>query len=228
MEMSGASSEDVCRRLVAGLAKIGLVMRHRAWMQGETTGLTPTQAQVLVLLAGRSRLGLPVSAIASELALSQPTISDAVTALSQKGLVAKKRSVDDARIVRISLTRKGRGMAGEVADWPDALSRAVQALDDSERASFAAVLVKMIYALQLDGQIPISRMCPTCTYFRPNVHGDQTRPHHCAYVDAPLGNTDLRFDCTDHQMLPPPDRQRIWNLFIGGKPLAGGVPASSP
>jgi hypothetical protein len=42
-------------------------------------------------------------------------------------------------------------------------------------------------------------MCVTCRYFRPHVHSDPERPHHCAFVDAPFGDRALRLDCRDHE-----------------------------
>jgi len=57
----------------------------------------------------------------------------------------------------------------------------------------------MIAALQEQGRIPVARMCPTCRFFRPNVHDDPERPHHCAFVDAPFGDRSVRIDCPDHE-----------------------------
>jgi hypothetical protein len=60
--------------------------------------------------------------------------------------------------------------------------------------------MKMIRALQDGGQIPLSRMCVTCRYFRENAH-EQGPPHHCAFVDAPLGVAELRMDCNEHEAI---------------------------
>jgi DNA-binding MarR family transcriptional regulator len=217
----------VDQRIIAGLAKVALVQRHAAWARGGLSGVTPTQAQILALLAGRPGEGISVTDIAGELAVSQPTISDAVSALERKGLLNRRKCDDDGRVVRCRLTRKGAHAAAMQFEWPDALRQSVEALDAAEKASFLQLLIKMIHALQERGQIPIARMCPSCRYFRPNVHADAARPHHCAFVDAPLAGADLRLDCTDHEMLPSPDRDRLWSLFVHGKPHAGGVPASS-
>ncbi|MBW7905904.1 MAG: MarR family winged helix-turn-helix transcriptional regulator [Phycisphaerae bacterium] len=218
---------DLNRRISAGLAKLALVLRHQAWSRGRPSGLTPTQGQVLALLDGQARGGLSMKRIAAELAVSQPTVSDAVAALERKGLVSRERSDADARVVRVSLTRKGARAAARQVEWPDAVGRTLHALDATEQESLLRILVKMIHALQVDGQIPVARMCPTCNYFRPNVHASADKPHHCAFVDAPLADADLRLDCADHEMLTPPERRRLWSLFVGEKPLAGGFPASS-
>ncbi|WP_242908088.1 hypothetical protein [Actinomadura terrae] len=56
-------------------------------------------------------------------------------------------------------------------------------------------------SLQDRRAIPVARMCLTCTYFRPNAHPGTDRPHHCAFVDNPFDDGELRLECPDHQ--PP-------------------------
>jgi hypothetical protein len=75
-------------------------------------------------------------------------------------------------------------------------------------------LVKMIRTLQERGEIPVSRMCVTCRFFRPRVHDDPTRPHHCAFVDAPFGDRSLRLECADHEAAPEGQRARGWEQFL--------------
>ena len=62
--------------------------------------------------------------------------------------------------------------------------------DDNARA---------IYELQRRGAISPQRMCLSCRYFAPHAHRDRARPHHCRFIDAPLGESDLRVDCADHE-----------------------------
>jgi DNA-binding MarR family transcriptional regulator len=207
--------------LAAGLSKIALAMRHHAWATTSKRGLTPTQAQVLAVLAGRREESLTVSRLASELAVTQPTISEAVAALTRKGLVQRDRSESDRRRVCVRLTRTGRSEADASALWPDALQAAVDSLDDRERGVMTRAVIKMIRTLQETGRIPVARMCPTCVHFRPNVHADPARPHHCAYVDAPLGDAGLRLDCPDHVQADAAERQRLWNVLIEGRQAVG-------
>ncbi|MCW5775390.1 MAG: winged helix-turn-helix transcriptional regulator [Phycisphaeraceae bacterium] len=211
-------------KLAAGLAKVGLVQRHHAWAASGQRGLTPTQSQILALLESRHRDGLPISMLAAESAVSQPTVSDAVAALERKGLAARSRSEADGRVVLVRLTAAGRRTAVQAAQWPDFLLRAIDSLDADERAAFLRGLVKMIHSLQEDGQIPVSRMCPSCDYFRPHAHADREHPHHCAFVDAPIGDTDLRIDCRDHKAAEANERPRLWQLFVGGRPPGPDVP----
>lgn len=229
MNQKGTPSTDGRGALATGLAKIGLVLRHQAWQVAQDAGLTPTQSQVLASIGSTPEGWLSVSEIARHLAVTQPTASDAVAALERKRLVVRSRSSDDARVVRVKLTAMGRRRAHEGADWPDALLSAIGELDPAEQGAFLKGLIKMIRSLQEKGQIPTARMCATCTYFRPHAHPGTQAPHHCAYVDAPLRDTDLRLDCGEHEQASDAARPRLWQLFIEGRPLGevvspGGLP----
>ena len=77
-------------------------------------------------------------------------------------------------------------------------------------------------AIKVDGRIVPQRLCVTCLHFRPNAHpGDPAGPHHCAYVDAALSETDLRIDCPEHSEASPEATSAAWTSFLrvaqGGK-----------
>jgi DNA-binding MarR family transcriptional regulator len=203
------------RHIVTGLARIGLATRHQAWRGAGEQGLTPTQGQLLALLRYRHRSGARLSTLAEGLAITRPTASDAVRALETKGLVSKTRAPEDARALGIALTDAGRAEAERAADWSDFLLDAVDALTPAERAVFLRGLVKMIRALQERGEIPVSRMCVTCRFFRPHAHDDPDRPHHCAFVDAPFGDAQLRLECDDHLPAGEQQAERAWAVFTG-------------
>jgi DNA-binding MarR family transcriptional regulator len=191
-----AFAVDPATSVAVGLAKIGLALRHHAWEERSRTGLTPTQAQILALL--RARGASSVSALAGSLAVSQPTVSDAVSALEAKGLVTREPA-RDRRARLVAPTSRGQEAAAAASEWPDALLEAVHALDDADQAAFLRGLSRMILELQRRGRIPVQRMCVSCRFFRPHVHDDPAQPHHCAFVDAPFGDRELRLDCADHE-----------------------------
>lgn len=215
-------------KLAAGLARIGMAMRHHAWASRGRHGLTPTQSQILSLLGLRGGEGLTISQLAAEMAVTQPTVSDAVAALERKRLVSRARSTVDARHVRVRLTRRGANHAADSALWPEALAQAIDGLDEREQAALTRAMVRMIRALQGAGHIPVSRMCPSCVFFRPHMHAGAAKPHHCAFVDAPLGDADLQLDCPDHDAAPLTDQVRLWSLFVEGQPIAEVSAASAP
>lgn len=184
-------------QIATALARIGILLKSLAWEQAEPRGLNPTQAQILARLVARgpSRIG----ALAADLGVTQPTLSDAVAALLRKGHLERASDPEDGRAVLLDLTGQGRQLAEQVAGAPPVLTAALETLPPTEQAALQRALVGVIQALQTARAIPVQRMCVTCAHFRPNAHEDANAPHHCAFVDAAFGDTALRIDCGDHQ-----------------------------
>ena len=188
-------------QLLTGLARLGQAIRLGAWRNAGPHGLTPTQADILTFLHGA---GEPrrLAAVASALAATAPTTSDAVAALVTKGLVRKVRDRHDARAIALTVTAAGRRELARLGDYSAALLDAVSALSESDRAAVLRAEVTMMRVLQEHGAIPVSRMCVTCRFFAPDAHPQTPRrPHHCLFVDAPFGDAELRIECPDH-LLP--------------------------
>ena len=210
-----ADDQSVGQRTLVALSKVGLALREQAWKDTAPRGLNPTQAQVLMVLARSGPSGLRLSAIAAQLGVSAPTASDSVSALETKDLVAKGPAADDRRALAVTLTDEGESVARELATWPDLLLEAVDVLDEGEEAVLLKALLKVIRGLQERGRIAPSRMCVTCRYFRPHAHDDPRTPHHCAFVDAPFGDRDLRVDCVDHRGAEADVAAELWRAFSG-------------
>ena len=201
--------EPLDKRVTTGLAKVGLALKQQAWAEAGGRGLTPTQGQVLALLRANPE-GLRLGELAGQLGVSAATTSDSVAALARKGLVAKAALAGDGRAVVVRLTPAGTQEAAAVAAWPDFLLEAVDELSRPEQAAFLRGLVTMIRTLQTRGRIPVARMCVSCQFFRPFQHDDPATPHHCAFVDAPFGDGELRLD---YRAAPADQAERTWHAF---------------
>lgn len=223
------ASQPIAERVSTGLAKIGMALKARAWRGAAPERVTPTQAQALVLLRSAPR-GLRLDEVAKGLGVTAPTASDAVAALVSKGLVSRGRAAENHRAVALTLTADGEALAARVADWPDFLLRAVGTLEHAEQTAFLRGLVKIIRSLQEAGDIQPQRMCVSCRYFRPNLHEDRERPHHCAFVDAPFGDRHLRLDCLEQEPAVADAAVANWIRWSGsselpGRPTQGGPTA---
>lgn len=208
----GVYGEQAMGRVTHSLLRLSTAMRSQAWEWAEGAGLTPTQGEILVLLMQRKgpmRLG----EIARETALTAATTSDAVSTLEGKGLVEKRRALDDGRALAVRLTTRGRTAAKRAAQWPDFLSKAVGTLRADEQSAFYRTLLKTIRQLEAQGHIPLHRMCVTCTYFEPSKNPKKT-PHHCALLDLSLADTDLRLDCSVHETADVATQKKTWKVFV--------------
>lgn len=69
-------------------------------------GLTKTQTMVLGLLSEEAELKM--STLAQRMAVSREQASRAVAGVVEKGLVERRRSTSDGKVVKVSLTEEGR------------------------------------------------------------------------------------------------------------------------
>jgi DNA-binding MarR family transcriptional regulator len=187
---------DVDAKLVAALERVGQALRVQMWDKAKQHGLSPTQLQVLLRLAtdppARRRIGV----LAGELDVTHPTVSDAVAVLRRKGLVDRDPA---SRKAALSLSARGRAMADGLADWDQRTRAELAGLPACRKDATLRLLLDLIAGLQRSGAITVARMCVTCRFFRHDAHPNSARPHHCALVDAPMGGSELRIDCAEHE-----------------------------
>jgi DNA-binding MarR family transcriptional regulator len=198
-------------RIALGLHKIGLAMKQQAWQKANEAGLSATQGQILAAIVTHGPL--TGSELSERLGVTLPTISDSVRVLVEKALLAKTPDPRHPRASLLTLTDEGTKLGARARSWPEFMAAAVTDLTVDEQRAFYSGVVKMIRNLQDQGLIPVSQMCTSCTYFKPNVrHGPS--PHHCALVDVPLASDQLRLDCPEHELVAETSRRELWEQFV--------------
>lgn len=205
------NTEPLAARIATGLHKIGLAMKQQAWQQANEEGLSATQGQILAALTTHG--ALTGSELSQRLGVTLPTISDSVRVLAEKKLLTKSPDPRHPRASLLTLTKKGAGLGARARSWPEFMVAAVADLSTEEQRAFYSGVLKMIRALQEQGLIPVNGMCVTCTHFRPNVRPGLS-PHHCALVDAPLANDQVRLDCPEHELAAEAPRRELWEQFM--------------
>jgi DNA-binding MarR family transcriptional regulator len=107
-----ASPEDVAEAfLAAGRTLMGISI---ASVGSARVEVTMVQFRVLVLLADEGQRS--VGEIAEELGVNASNATRHCDRLQKLGLVARRRSTTDARVVRVALTRSGRHLVEEVSE----------------------------------------------------------------------------------------------------------------
>jgi DNA-binding MarR family transcriptional regulator len=200
-------------RLASGLAKIALAVRHELFRAAAPHGLSPVQAQVLVALSEGT--ALRVGELAARLGLTPATLSDSVAALERRRLVTRRRDAADGRGVLVRATRRGAEIGRSLALWPEFLVQALAGLPGEEKGVLLRAVVRLVRALIDRGVVQEARMCVLCRHFRPRVHDDPERPHHCALADVPFGDRGLRLDCPDHFRADDDVARARWRVFAG-------------
>ncbi|AOJ75535.1 MarR family winged helix-turn-helix transcriptional regulator [Burkholderia ubonensis] len=207
----GVYGNQAAGRVTHSLLRLSTAMRSQAWDWAEGAGLTPTQGEILVLLLQRKgpmRLG----EIARETQLTAATTSDAVSTLETKGLVEKRRALDDGRALAVRLSARGRTAAKKALQWPEFLTKAVGTLAADEQGALYRALLKTLRELQVAGATPPHRMCVTCAHFQPGKQSKKT-VHHCAVFDQAMTDSDLRLDCSVHEEGDAATQKKIWKIF---------------
>lgn len=214
--------KSVVDHITAGLHKIAAALRSQAWEGSTAARLTPTQGQILLLLAEREGRPMRLNDVAAELCMTAATASDAVAALEQKSLVKKARSADDHRVLTITLSAGGRRAARRTSGWADVVRAGVMRMTPDEQGTFLRGLTKVIGTLQEQGVISIARMCAGCQYFHPYRHADAAKPHHCGLIDQPMGEPQLRVDCPEFVAGQGAGQTERWQRFLEGRqPVRG-------
>lgn len=105
-------------------------------------GLFPGQEQVLTLLAVED--GRSMSDLAANLRVRPPTASKTVARLTAQGLVQRRATEGDGRVVRVGLTAEGWKRAAAVEGvWRTLEAEAVVDLDQKDRRRLRKLLRKV-------------------------------------------------------------------------------------
>ncbi|MCV7165775.1 winged helix-turn-helix transcriptional regulator [Mycobacterium stomatepiae] len=173
------------------------VLARRA---AERHDLSTTQLRVL----GWLYVGPPPTprgtALARELNVADPTVSDAVAALLRKKLVERRRDPRDGRSQQLVLTPLGRRTAATVARWTAPAEVAASRLERADVEALLDTLIKLLGKLHDADLVPVSRACSTCVQLE--ILDAQHRNYWCKFYDTPLPVNELCVDCVDHVAIP--------------------------
>ena len=182
------------RNLADAVERLAHAVRVLRWDAAYALGLSPTQLSVLETLdvapAPRRRVG----ALAEELDLTAPTVSDAVATLRRKGLV---EAAGPSGRGPLGLTEAGQNLLRSTPRWDAPMEAALGELSADRRDTTYAAVLDVIGALQRAGVITVARTCTTCRFF--DRTGDTTP--RCALLDAPLPPVALGLDCPEHEQV---------------------------
>ncbi|ODR09778.1 MarR family transcriptional regulator [Mycobacterium sherrisii] len=136
------------------------------------------------------------TALARELNVADPTVSDAVAALIRKGLVLRAPDARDRRRHGLVLTQVGRKAALALSRWTAPAEIATSKLDRVEAEQLLDSLLLVIAKLHEAQLLPVTRACSTCAQLE--TIQSATRQYRCMFYDTPMAVSDLRVDCAEH------------------------------
>lgn len=102
-----------------------------------------TYPQYLVMLVLWEKEQVSVKALGQHLMLDSGTLTPLLKRMEQKGLIFRKRSVADERVVEVSLKQEGLDMKQKAFCIPEQLHQSMS-IDPEELKQFAIILNKMM------------------------------------------------------------------------------------
>ena len=126
------------------LARIGRGLRYRTRAVREALEITHSEGELLRLLERRP--GIRVQDAAVELGIASNSVSTLVTHLTRTGLVQRASDPLDGRAACLWLTPLSLDWVARIGSAREqAIDRALEALDDAERAALQAALPAMVH-----------------------------------------------------------------------------------
>ncbi|MFV0316003.1 MAG: MarR family winged helix-turn-helix transcriptional regulator [Microthrixaceae bacterium] len=190
---------DVDRRLLAAVERLGRAIRAARQDVATTHGLSLLGLQIIDVV---DRGGVQtVGAIASELDVRQPTISDAVATLEKRGLVTRRSGRSDRRVTEVLLTPRGSSLQAQInTDLAPVLASPELDGDtdptyEAHRGRALEAVLEEIRRLQRAGVITVNRSCLSCAHYHA---GEGDEPARCMLLDEEMPPAALRVDCPDH------------------------------
>ncbi len=109
----------------------------------EGYGLTGSQLLALKMIGPRGRISL--SELSGRIRAKNSTVTGIVDRMERDGLVVRKRSDDDRRVVNLELTSKGRKLAdrGATVDPMDLFRTLLEELSTRDAADLERVMIKL-------------------------------------------------------------------------------------
>lgn len=201
------------QELARTLRRLAQLAHTSSWDQWVVQGLTPNHRKILTLLSSRDEM-LTLTELAIELGVTASTASESVSALVRRKLVRKQRSITDKRALALVLTESGQQCVKQLAELPDPLWSAFDALATIEQETLYRLSIKMIRGLEERGVIPKSRMCVRCKSFDPFRYAGSSATHYCHRANTPLSEGQLRTDCAVFEAGDDAAQIMLWQKFV--------------
>jgi DNA-binding MarR family transcriptional regulator len=137
------SPAELTADLAKVLARIGRGLRYRTRAAREALDVTHSEAELLKLLDRKP--GIRVQDAALELGIASNSVSTLVKQLTRAGLVQRAADPLDGRVAQLRLSPLAAEWVTRVGNAREAaIERALDALDEAERARLAAALPAMV------------------------------------------------------------------------------------
>jgi DNA-binding MarR family transcriptional regulator len=149
---AGPTGADLADQVFEGMVRLAWGARQHDQALQRRFGVTAAQLSALRVL---ERFGeMPQSELSERLFLRGSTVSGMVDRLEERGLITRRRSTSDRRLVAVDLAAGGKRLLGSIPRGQSkfgALRQLVRELPPAEARSFLQTLEKMVGLLGAGG-----------------------------------------------------------------------------
>ncbi|HEY9453022.1 MAG TPA: MarR family transcriptional regulator [Bradyrhizobium sp.] len=140
-----ARSQDLVRRFAWEIASINVHLEELRHFWAKALGISGPQWMILMALADLDKGdGVAVKVVSKMLHVDPSFVTTQSKLLEKKGFMRRKTSVDDARVVQMSLTDKSYKHIANLASQQDALNEFIFAeFSDNELKEFTGRLASL-------------------------------------------------------------------------------------
>lgn len=140
-----ARNQETIRRLNWTIAAMNVHLEELRYFWAKTLGISGPQWMILMALADMDESdGVPVNAVSKKLYVDSSFITTQSKLLEKKGLIRRKASADDARVVRMSLTDRTYKHLASLASQQQALNEFIYAeFDNTELEGLTERLISL-------------------------------------------------------------------------------------
>jgi DNA-binding MarR family transcriptional regulator len=136
------------------------LLRTAGWLEREVedalrpAGLTQPQYNVLRILQGAGKDGLPCGEVGARMIARDPDMTRLLDRMEKRGLIQRSRSEKDRRVVRAYLAPEGAA-ALKALEKPvrDAIRRALEPLGEAKLAALTGLLEEVRIQMEADASI---------------------------------------------------------------------------
>ncbi|MFD2189771.1 MarR family winged helix-turn-helix transcriptional regulator [Pistricoccus aurantiacus] len=160
-------------------------------------GLLPIQLQVLAYLAQANHYSDIPIAVAEYFGVTRGTVSQTLSVLERRGLVAKRPDSKHGKRIHLHLTEAGRALLKD--SWANRLARALEEAPGVEEETLEEGLRGFLVALQRQNHHRAFNVCKHCVHFLEEAEG-----YRCGLTKEPLAVEQTLKIC--REWTPPGDK----------------------
>ena len=143
---------DIAEETVINLRRLFQVVNKQSKSVAFETGLTGPQLWALKVLSDEMENSITVSELARRMFVDSSTVVRILDGLEAKGFVQRTRSMNDRRIVHVSLTDQGSAIINQSPDVAqNLLMKGLRTLSENKLYSIASGLSQLVSILESQG-----------------------------------------------------------------------------